>query len=295
MYADDTSLCYQTADLNSLNESINSDFMQLDTWLKGNKLSLNVAKTNCMLIATKQKHSYLKIRNEDLHLTIRNKELEVIKNDKYLGVVIDNSLNWKEHIKTNSARVSKAIGFLRHAKAFLPQGTIKALYTGIVEPHFQYCCSVWGCAGSTEINQLQKLKHRAARILTISGFGTPSRLLVDMLGYKTIEQLIADESKIMVFKSLHDRAPPYLCDFFTRNSNSSSYVLRNNATDLKFPKKKSCNGQRCFSYRGVKMWNDLPEKTKQASSLYCFKKIFSLFSLFLLIFIAFYNSILLYS
>ena len=93
------------------------------------------------------------------------------------------------------------------------------------------------------------------------------RLLVDMLGFKTIEQLIADQSKIMVFKSLHDLAPPYLCDFFTRNSNSSSYVPRNTATDLKLHKKESCNGQRCFSYRGAKMWNGLPEKTKQASSL----------------------------
>ena len=78
-----------------------------------------------------------------------------------------------------------------------------------------------------------------------------------MLGFKTIEQLIADQSKIMVFKSLHDLAPPYPCDFFTRNS---LYVLRNTATDLKLPKKKSCNGQRSFSYRGAKMWNDLPEK-----------------------------------
>ena len=48
------------------------------------------------------------------------------------------------------------------------------------------------------------------KILTNSSFGTPSRLLVDMLGFKTIEQLIADESKILVFKSLHDLAPPYL-------------------------------------------------------------------------------------
>ena len=78
MYADDTSLCYQTSDINNLNDAINNDLMQLDTWLKGNKLSLNVAKTNYMLIA-KQKHSYLKYRNENLHLTMRSKELEVIQ------------------------------------------------------------------------------------------------------------------------------------------------------------------------------------------------------------------------
>ena len=140
-------------------------------------------------------------------LTIRNKELEIIKINKHFGVLIDTSLNWKEHIKTVTAKVSKAFGHLRHAKAILPQVTLKTLYTGIVESHFRYCCSVWGCAGSTEMNQLQKLHCRAARILTNSSFGTPSRLLIDMLGFKTIEQPITDESKIMVFKSLHDLAP----------------------------------------------------------------------------------------
>ena len=48
------------------------------------------------------------------------------------------------------------------------------------------------------------------KILPNSSFSTPSRLLFDKLGFKTIEQLIADESKILVFKSLHDLAPPYL-------------------------------------------------------------------------------------
>ena len=60
MYADDMSLCYQTSDINNHNNAMNSDRMQLDTWLKDNKLSLHVAKTNRMSIATKQKHCYLK-------------------------------------------------------------------------------------------------------------------------------------------------------------------------------------------------------------------------------------------
>ena len=58
-YADDMSLCFKTSNINSVNNAIDSGLMQLDTWLKGNKLSLHVAKTKCMLIATKQTHSYL--------------------------------------------------------------------------------------------------------------------------------------------------------------------------------------------------------------------------------------------
>ena len=80
-----------------------------------------------MLISTKQKHKILKSRDEDLKLKIRNNELEVVQKRKYLGVTIDNSLNWKEHIKSVSTKVPKAIGFLKHSKMFLPQETLKKL------------------------------------------------------------------------------------------------------------------------------------------------------------------------
>ena len=111
MYADDTSLCYQSSDIDELNEAINNNLKQLDIWLQGNKLSLNVAKTNSMLVATKQKHNILNSRNDDLDLKIRDNDLEIIKKPKYLGVQIDNSLNWKEHIKTVSTKASRALAF----------------------------------------------------------------------------------------------------------------------------------------------------------------------------------------
>ena len=109
MYADDTSLCYQSHDLTRLNGAINSDLKTLDTWLQGNKLSLNVAKTHSMLISTKQKQSILKSQSKDLDLKIRKNELEVVKMINYLGVPNDCSLNWKEQIKAVSSKVSRAV------------------------------------------------------------------------------------------------------------------------------------------------------------------------------------------
>ena len=89
-----------------------------------------------MLVTTKQKHNILNSRNDALDLKIRDNDLEIIQKTKCLGVQIDNSLNWKEHIKTVSTKDSRAIGFLKYAKTFLGQETLKTLYTGIVEPHF---------------------------------------------------------------------------------------------------------------------------------------------------------------
>ena len=141
-------------------------------------------------------------------LKIRDNELEEVQNTKYLGVQID--VDWKEQIKAASTKVSRAVGFWKHAKSFLPKETLKTLYTGIVEPHFQYCCSVWGCCGSMEPDQLEKLQNRAARVITNSRFDAPSRPLIQELGWKTIEELINGETKTMVFKSLHNLAPEYL-------------------------------------------------------------------------------------
>lgn len=83
------------------------------------------------------------------------------KKTKYLGVQIDCSLDWKEQIKATSAKVSRALGFLKYAKKFLPREALRTLYTSIVEPHFRYCCSAWGCCGITGMSQLQKLQNRA--------------------------------------------------------------------------------------------------------------------------------------
>ena len=231
-----------------------------------------MAKTHSILISTKQKHKFLKSHEEAFDLKIRDNEFEVVKKTKYLGVQIDCCLNWKELIMAVSTKVSRAIGFLRHAKSFLPLASLKTLYTGIVQPHFRYHCSVWDCAGSTEMNQLQKLQNRAARIITNSSIDTPSRPFIAELGWQTIEELIDYESKIMVFKSLNDLAPQYLCNLFLKNSACSFHNLWNTETDLRLAKKKSANGQKCFSYRGAKIWNSLPAESKTASSLTGFKK-----------------------
>ena len=86
--------------------------------------------------------------------------------------------------------VSRGLGILKHAKKCLPFSDLTGLYTSSIEPHFRYCCSVWGCAGTTEINRLQKLQNRAARIVANNSFDTPSNQLIGKLGWKTIDELI---------------------------------------------------------------------------------------------------------
>ena len=107
-----------------------------------------------MFISTKPKPKALKSKTKSLRLKIHVDKLEAVQKTKYLGLQIHNSLDLKEHIKVASSKVSKAVGFLRHAKPSLPEETLKTLYTGIIEPNFPYPCLDWGCSVVTEINQL---------------------------------------------------------------------------------------------------------------------------------------------
>lgn len=110
--------------------------------MKGNKLSLNVVKTQLMLIATKPRHKSLNSAAENLKLEILGSELDGFTKTRYLGVQVDNSLDWNEHIKVISNKGSEAIGFLKYPKNILPIASVKTSYTFTVEPHFRYCCSV---------------------------------------------------------------------------------------------------------------------------------------------------------
>ena len=118
MYADDTSLSYQNHRIHQLNMALNQDLKVLDKWLRGNKLSLNVAKTQSMVISTKHKLAVLKSQTEQLNLHIHNKDLDGVQSIKYLGVHIGNTLDWKEHTQEISKNISRSLMLIKYANSF---------------------------------------------------------------------------------------------------------------------------------------------------------------------------------
>ena len=237
----------------------------------GNKLSLNIKKTTAMKIASHRKNCH-NIEG-DLDLKIRDMTLQTTQDNKYLGVQIHEHLTSKKHIDLISMQVSRATAMLRYVSNILPQSILKNLYTSIVEPHFHYYSSVWGCRGKTEINRLQKSQNRAVWIITSSKSDTPCNPPLLSLGLKSVQEIIDFNTNSMVFKSINGLAACYLSDLCVKNSHSNSRILRDTSTNLRIPMKNTSNGQKRFSYRGVKAWNNLPTKAKQTSSLMQFNKL----------------------
>ena len=198
--------------------------------------------------------------------------VSIIKEAKYLGVMVDQYLNWKEQITAIKKKVSRGIGMLKYSKRYLPLLTIQSMYKSLVEPYFRYCCPVWGSCGSTAINELQKLQNRAARIVTNSRYDASAKPIIKKLGWHTVSEIIQMETLSMVYKSINDLAPTYLTEMFSRLSDTCKRELRNTRSDLEIPMRKSANGQKCFSYKGATMWNRLSLESKLSPTLKTFKK-----------------------
>ena len=90
--------------------------------------------------------------------------------------------------------------------------------------------------------------------------------------YNELDWLHESQLLLLINDSLNDLAPRYLESLFKRNSQCSIHSLRNTKTDLRVPKKISTNSQKCFSFRGTKLWNGLSAESKKASSLKTFKQ-----------------------
>ena len=72
-----------------------------------NKLSLNVKKTNYILFGRKGKNV-----QENFCLSINGIAIDRVEFTKFLGVYIDENLNWKNHASEKSSKISKSIGIM---------------------------------------------------------------------------------------------------------------------------------------------------------------------------------------
>ena len=163
------------------------------------KLSLNVTKTQTILIGSRKKLKGIENSGpQNLQIAIDQELFSKIKHFRYLGIEVDQFLSWEGHISALITKISSGIGMLRHGKRYVPRTTVQSMYDSIIEPHFRFCCSVWGVCSATALNKLQRLQNRAARIATSSPYDAPSQPVLEKLGWQTIRELIDTETATMV-------------------------------------------------------------------------------------------------
>ena len=124
LFADDTSMFYSTRNIVDITCTVNNELEKLDIWFRVNKLN----KTNFIMFTnTKQ-------LRPTVNIILNGKNIEQVSHTKFLGVIIDENLTWREQIKTVVTKASKSIGVLYKTKDVLDIQALRTLYQSLVEP-----------------------------------------------------------------------------------------------------------------------------------------------------------------
>ena len=271
-FADDTTLGYSCKKFLNLQNILEQEVHKVTKWLAANKLLLNVAKTHSMLFTFKHNVPNLKIN-------INNTEIEEKCTTSFLGVQIDNKLNWKAHISHICKKISKSIAILRMARSVFPLNILKMIYMSLIYSHINYCILIWGSAEKGIIEPLFKLQKKAIRIITNSRFLDHTAPLFKSLALLTVYKVYDLNCTLFIYKCLNCDYFPELKNRIKKNSDYHEHDTRgrNLLRNVDIMRLRIC--QWSFHNYGINTWNSLIPEVKDSNSLYKLKTSMKLYLL----------------
>ena len=218
---------------------------------------LNALKTKSMLF-TSNRHKH---KDTNLSLCHQDKSIEAVTSYKYLGVVFDKHISWKNHAEYVCNKVAGRIGVFSRIRRFITIEAAQTVYTSIIQPIFDYCSIAWSSLLQQDKDRMQRLQNRAARIIICETPAKSSSEVLKQLNWMTLDQRRAWNKVNLVRKCTLSQTPNYLSNSFARQNSNHSYSTRNNDF-LILPKVRTNYGKRTFLFSGAGLFNSLPPKIR---------------------------------
>ena len=138
---------------------MNIELVTLFDWLCVNRLSLNLSKTNFVLFHSTNKPKY------GLTIKINNDEIEQKQVIKYLGVLIDSQLTFKQDITEVKKKIARAVGILYKLRPFVTTAILTSVYYAIAYPFLLYGIIVWGVSNDS-LSQIHIQVKKIVRLIS---------------------------------------------------------------------------------------------------------------------------------
>ena len=200
-------------------DNINEELSKISDWLAVNKLSLNTSKTKFIQFHHRQKTLN---ENDYLKLRINNSEIERVQEFNFLGLTINEYLDWSSHCNNIAFKISRTLGIMNRLKHELPSIILKLMYDALIMSHFQYCVTSWGYS----CYRLFKLQKRAIRIVTLSKYNADTDPLFKLNKLLKIDDIFKIQCLKLYYKYRKAILPKYLFDMFTENCDVHNHNTR---------------------------------------------------------------------
>ena len=263
LYADDTCLIFSAKTVDELQVVINREVNKIQSWMFSNKLSINYKKTKFMIINKRNNHA-------PFRLYINDNRIEQVKCFKYLGIRIDDKLEWKEQIKYIEGKISSACGAICRLRQTIDTRFLRTFYFAHAYFHLQYSTLAWYNTTKRNLKKLNSLHGKLIRLMTLHGPLRDFNFSADEM-FKNLNLLRLDDIyKLELAKFMHravNKNLPQNFEFhFTRINEMHPYNLRSIRKQAFYSKlTKTAKYRNWITNSGISLWKDIPSNVKDLS------------------------------
>ena len=236
--------------------------------MKCNKLSVNYSKTSYMLISNKC------IKPQSFKISLNNVDIKRVKYVKYLGVLLDNKLNWKAHVTGLCSKLSRVCGIFYKLRHYVPLNTLRIVYFSLVQSHLQYSLINWGRANNVTLHPLEIMQNKIIR----ASLFCHKRTLIGNLYVNFHVLKLSDLIKLEYVKFMYwfenNLLPVSFKKYFTNLDCIHAYDTHSKQKSKYFlPRYQTNYGKKSLQYFGIKLWSEIPQEIKCLSYI-SFKNIY---------------------
>ena len=247
IFADDTNIFYASKSYNELEKVMNEELKLVLRYCAINKLSVNLKKTNFMVVTNKRKKQIIKISN-----------LECKSYIKYLGVYIDDKLSWSQQIQHVNNKIVKNLGILYKLRHYLNLKMMKQLYYNLIYPFLSYAILSWGNTFKTRLSKIKTKQNKAIKLMFFAHERESARTYYNLLN---ILDLLAFKTGCFTYQIINQSSnvPQPFSQYVSLASATHNYNTRFATNkNIQRPKARTEYGLQTFTSTASKIWGKIP-------------------------------------
>jgi len=248
LFADDTSIIVKGSNSRDFQVNMDNTFNHVNKWFKTNLLTINIDKTHYIQFKTKNKPTI------DIKIVCNEQPITTAHNIKFLGIYINDSINWNYHIDYIIPKLSTACYIMRNIKSYMPLNTMKTIYYSYFNSIMSYGLLFWG--NSPHSQRIFRIQKKIIRIMVGCRSRASCRNLFRELEILPLASQYIYSLLLFVVNNIN---------LFLFNSNNSTKTTRQ-AINLHQPLTNFTVYQKGVYCMGIKVYNNLPLHIKETSN-----------------------------
>ena len=156
LFAGDTYVIAKGISPAQLEQQLNHELKQMAK-INANNLTINPSKTYALVISP-----FTKLDTHTLNLFYNHHRIDVVRTVKYFGIILDNQLLFKQHIKMLESKLSRYVGILFKLRSYLPKYILSKIYCAFIHSYLNYGLIIWGATPASNLSKLCRILQELA-------------------------------------------------------------------------------------------------------------------------------------